>query len=57
MLSSGGLKARKLVLKRVVDKIEVGRDVARLHYKFPLYNLLLERVSPLELKDVLIVEF
>ena len=55
--SRGKLIARKLVMKRVVDKIEVGRNVARLHYKFPLYNVLLERVSPLELKDVLIVEF
>jgi hypothetical protein len=47
-LSSGELKARKLVLKRVVDKIEVGRDVARLHYKFPLSILWLERVRGLE---------
>ena len=47
-LSNGELKARKLVLRRVVEKIEVGRDVARLHYKFPLYNLLLERVRGLE---------
>ena len=47
-LSSGELKARKLVLKRVVDKIEMGRDVARLHYKFPLSILWLERVRGLE---------
>ena len=59
-LGRGELKARKLVLKRVVDKIEVGRDVARLHYKFPLYNLLLERVRGLVSKvrqdDLMLVE-
>lgn len=47
-LTSGELKARKLVLWEAVKKIEVGRDVARLHYKFPLYNLLFKRVRGLE---------
>ena len=47
-LDSGELRARKLVLQKTVDKIEVGRDVARLHYKFPLYILLFKRVRGLE---------
>ena len=59
-LSNGELKARKLVLRRVVEKMEVGRDVARLHYKFPLYNLLLERVrgvvSKVRQDDLMLVE-
>ena len=40
--------------------MEVGRDVARLHYKFPLYNLLLERVrgvvSKVRQDDLMLVE-
>ena len=59
-LSNGQLKARKLVLKRVVEKIEVGRDVARLHYKFPMYNLLFKRVrgvvSKVRQNDLMLVE-
>ena len=47
-LDSGELRARKLVLQKTVDKIEVGRDVARLHYKFPLSILLFKRVRGLE---------
>ena len=47
-LDSGELRARKLVLKKAVEKIEVGRDVARLHYKFPLSILWFKRVRGLE---------
>ena len=48
-LDSGELRARKLVLKKTVEKIEVGRDVARLHYRFPLLTYLYsERVRGLE---------
>ena len=42
---------------KAVEKKEVGLHHARLHYNFPLYNQLLEQVSPLELKDGLIVGF
>lgn len=47
-LDSGELRARKLVLQKVVEKIEAGRDVTRLHYKFPLSILLFKRVRGLE---------
>jgi hypothetical protein len=47
-LDSGELRTRKLVLQKTVDKTEVGRDVARLHYKFPLSILLFKRVRGLE---------
>ncbi len=38
-LREGELKARKLVLREVVKKIELGKDVARLHYRFPMTHL------------------
>ena len=38
-LREGELKVRKQVLRQVVEQIELGRDVARLHYRFPLTHL------------------
>ena len=59
-LGSGELNARKLVLKRVADKIEVGPHHARLHYKSPMSILLLERVrgivSKVRQNDLMLVE-
>ena len=35
-LELGEMKARQEILRQTVEKIEVGRDRARLHYQFPL---------------------
>ena len=38
-LELGEMKARQHILRQTVEKIEVGRDFARLHYQFPLKEL------------------
>ncbi len=48
-LSGGEINTRKMVIKKMVSTIEIGRDVAKIHYQFPLYNLYLERVRRFEL--------
>ena len=38
-LESGKMKARQYILQQTVNKVEVGRKHARLHYQFPLNTL------------------
>jgi S-adenosylmethionine:diacylglycerol 3-amino-3-carboxypropyl transferase len=46
-LNGSEMKARQYVLNQVVEKIKVGRDFARLHYKFPLNQLYWDWYMPL----------
>lgn len=55
-LREGELRVRKLVLRQVVEQIEIGRDVARIHYRFPLYPLYSMPPTTIELKDVLVID-
>jgi serine phosphatase RsbU (regulator of sigma subunit) len=59
-LGGGEFKVQKIVLKKTIDKIEVGPHHARLHYKFPLSILLFKRVrgvvSKVRQNDLMLVE-
>jgi hypothetical protein len=56
-LTAGEIKARQLILQGAVVKIELGRDAGRIHYRFPLTRVYLERVNWLELNPVQIYDF
>ncbi len=47
-LQHGQLQAQKVVLREAVQKVELGWDVAKIYYTFPLSGLWLERVRGLE---------
>ena len=47
-LGKGELEAKRGVLQKVVNRIELGRNVARIHYQFPLTHLWFKRVRGLE---------
>ena len=47
-LQTGAIEARRSVQQKTITGIELGRDRGRLHYRFPLYRVWLERVRGLE---------
>ncbi len=55
-LMNGEVKAQQLVLDKIITGIELGRDRGRLHYRFPLSAVYLERVRGFELNLTLNLE-
>lgn len=56
-LENGEIKARQFVLQSAISRVELGRNSGRLHYRFPLTRVYLERVNWLDLNPVQILEF
>lgn len=56
-LTEGEIRARQLVLRSFVVKMELGRASGLIYYRFPLAEVYFERVRGIELNPVQVLEF